>query len=498
MKKILFPVMVLLYSTMCAQIGVNNKDPKATMDITAKTTDGSKSEGLIAPRLTGNQIKAADSQYDTPQIGTIIYATSAASPTSLKTVNITEEGYYYFDSSKVWKKFSIGTGSTGDSTDDAWINDSANSMVKLGTQSNGSSSRTPGTEFVVKDNGSLGIGTTSPNAYAMMDISSSNKGILVPRVALTSNTADLNADGDNDVTNQPKGLLVYNIGTGLLKYVGYVFWDGSEWRALNGTSTAEGTVTALDCLSASLDPSSYTANVQYNGALSIPYSGGNGGYYAGQTITSTGVTGLTAKLDPGSFANGNGILKYYVSGTPSASTPTLANFAINIGGKNCTASVGAGSKGVLSEYAQVNFESYGTGSGGVAGNGTLATVLPGAVNIARVKRITEAIFRIDFNVPFVDNNYIVAGTVWEGALNNANNVQPQMYAPNYITITTNALSTAIANDTDVRPISPTNPSYNLEARQIVMKDASSYVVKYRTHFYVVEGYNAAPIVGVLY
>ncbi len=33
---------------------------------------------------------------------------------------------------------------------------------------------------------SVGIGTTTPNTFSMLDISSSNKGLLLPRIALTS------------------------------------------------------------------------------------------------------------------------------------------------------------------------------------------------------------------------------------------------------------------------------------------------------------------------
>lgn len=82
------------------QVGINNTAPKATLDITAKTTDGSKPEGVIAPRLTGDQIKDADAQYGSAQVGTIIYATSATNSPTTKTANITAPGYYYFDGTK--------------------------------------------------------------------------------------------------------------------------------------------------------------------------------------------------------------------------------------------------------------------------------------------------------------------------------------------------------------------------------------------------------------
>jgi uncharacterized protein (TIGR02145 family) len=67
--------------------------------------------------------------------------------------------------------------------------------------------------------------------------------------------------------------------------------------------------------------------------IDIPYSGAFGGTHNGQTVTSTGVTGLTATLAAGTFANGSGNLTYVITGTPSE--VGVASFAINIGGKTC-------------------------------------------------------------------------------------------------------------------------------------------------------------------
>ncbi|SMP14860.1 hypothetical protein [Chryseobacterium profundimaris] len=106
---------VLLYSTVfLAQVGINNNIPKATLDVTAKTTDGSKPEGLLVPRLTGDQIQTADAQYTADQKGIIIYATSAPAVPAGKTANMTAEGYYFFDGS-VWQKI-INTASGDAST----------------------------------------------------------------------------------------------------------------------------------------------------------------------------------------------------------------------------------------------------------------------------------------------------------------------------------------------------------------------------------------------
>lgn len=67
--------------------------------------------------------------------------------------------------------------------------------------------------------------------------------------------------------------------------------------------------------------------------FSIPYSGGDGSNYEGQTLSSTGLAGLTASLQAGTFANGSGTLTYTITGTPSNSGS--AGFTINIGGQSC-------------------------------------------------------------------------------------------------------------------------------------------------------------------
>jgi uncharacterized protein (TIGR02145 family) len=70
---------------------------------------------------------------------------------------------------------------------------------------------------------------------------------------------------------------------------------------------------------------------------SVPYTGGNGGSYAAQTVSSTGVVGLTATLSAGSLANGAGSLTYTITGTPT--TSGSASFAITLGGQSCAFNV---------------------------------------------------------------------------------------------------------------------------------------------------------------
>jgi hypothetical protein len=70
----------------------------------------------------------------------------------------------------------------------------------------------------------IGVGTTTPNTSSVLDVSSSNRGFLLPRVALTSNT-DVTT-----VASPIKGLIVYNKGTGGLAQEGVYVWNGFFWK----------------------------------------------------------------------------------------------------------------------------------------------------------------------------------------------------------------------------------------------------------------------------
>lgn len=74
----------------------------------------------------------------------------------------------------------------------------------------------------------VGINTTSPANGALLDVYSSNKGLLTPKVALT-NTVDVTT-----ITPAASvGLMVYNTATaGSLPFQvtpGFYYWNGSQW-----------------------------------------------------------------------------------------------------------------------------------------------------------------------------------------------------------------------------------------------------------------------------
>ena len=109
---------------------------------------------------------------------------------------------------------------------------------------------------------------------------------------------------------------------------------GNSVRCIADTPGAVG---ALDCSGTTVTGTLTSGQAASGVSASVPYTGGNGGFHSGQTVTSTGVTGLTATLSAGSFVSGAGSLTYDITGTPASGG--TASFALNIGGQTCTLSV---------------------------------------------------------------------------------------------------------------------------------------------------------------
>lgn len=70
----------------------------------------------------------------------------------------------------------------------------------------------------------VGIGTNTPAASAKLEIASTDKGILIPRISIPNLTAAA------PVTTPAVSLLVYN--TNATTGQGYYYWDGTEWVKL--------------------------------------------------------------------------------------------------------------------------------------------------------------------------------------------------------------------------------------------------------------------------
>lgn len=84
---------------------------------------------------------------------------------------------------------------------------------------------------------SVGIGTLTPNASAQLDVSATNKGLLIPHINLTS-ISDLST-----IPSPAAGLLVYNTNTNTAQMPdggGFYFYSGGRWIKLINNSPSGG------------------------------------------------------------------------------------------------------------------------------------------------------------------------------------------------------------------------------------------------------------------
>lgn len=72
----------------------------------------------------------------------------------------------------------------------------------------------------------VGIGTPTPNASAMLDIKSTEGGLLIPRMTETERDA---------ITSPEKSLIIYQTDA----TEGFYYFDGNSWVALGGAGTAD-------------------------------------------------------------------------------------------------------------------------------------------------------------------------------------------------------------------------------------------------------------------
>lgn len=150
----------LMYSQAGGRIGMNTPDPKATLDITAKTDGSLQAEGLMIPRLTGDQIQTMTASIQPGTESLMIYATARPVSPTAKVSKITQPGYYFWNGTD-WE--SMGVNSNIYTSDGAITTTLASRNVDLN-----------GKNLVFSGTGSVGIGT-SPSASAKLDVAGTVK-----------------------------------------------------------------------------------------------------------------------------------------------------------------------------------------------------------------------------------------------------------------------------------------------------------------------------------
>lgn len=131
----------------------------------------------------------------------------------------------------------------------------------------------------VKIGGTDGI----PNASAMLEVQSTNKGILLPRVALTSTTAFA------PLAAHVAGMTVYNTATAGDVTPGQYYNDGTKWNKIANSTDIPTVITASNGLTKTGN------NIVLGGSLTAPTSITT---TAANTLTLSGLSATTATQLP--------------------------------------------------------------------------------------------------------------------------------------------------------------------------------------------------------
>jgi uncharacterized protein (TIGR02145 family) len=197
--------------------------------------------------------------------------------------------------------------------------------------------------------GQVVIGGTDPDTSAVLDIQSLNKGVLLPRLSMSQRDA---------IISPATSLVIFNTTTNCLE-VNLGKPASAEWVRIKCRT---GNISSLNCSSASVTGLT----------IKIPYTDGNGGVYDSQSATSTGITGLTATLPAGNYADGSGSLSWLVSGAPTA--PGIATFSLSSGGYSCSVPFTVVASGAISALDCADAAITGTLEAFVAASGVSASV----------------------------------------------------------------------------------------------------------------------------
>ena len=102
MKKLIYFLLLFFTTLFKSQVGINTTSPETTLHVVGKPTDANHFDGIIAPRITGDQL--SKKSYSNAKIGTVVFVTSPATNLTGQVIHVVESGYYFF-TGNYWVQF---------------------------------------------------------------------------------------------------------------------------------------------------------------------------------------------------------------------------------------------------------------------------------------------------------------------------------------------------------------------------------------------------------
>ena len=249
--------------------------------------------------------------------------------------------------------------------------------------------------FAARAQTNVGVGTTTPHASSALDVSSTTKGFLAPRLTQTQRDA---------IGAPAAGLTIYNTTTNRLNV-----WNGTAWTEVLATPNATQTFAPVTfsftgaAQTYTVPPGVTSLRVTALGSMGSPYNngsvGGSGGRAEGTLAVTPGevltviVGGRGAVWTGGSFqaggfnGGGNSPARFGSGGGGASSnanggaggSPGLSgdNFATATGGEGGTATGGGaggtgdwtGQAGALGQGGEAGTTGYASGDNSAGGGG---------------------------------------------------------------------------------------------------------------------------------
>ena len=160
--------------------------------------------------------------------------------------------------------------------------------------------------FVAYGNAQTGIGTTSPDASAKLDISSTTKGLLTPRMTSTQRAA---------ISSPANGLLIYQTDAPTGFYVNTGSAGSPSWLRINTDWTKSGNDVSFTTGNVGIGTSSPAEKIEVNGNVKANNFIGSGSQLTDVATRVTGSWTLNPGLNYVSFTvNSGGTYSMWVNG----------------------------------------------------------------------------------------------------------------------------------------------------------------------------------------
>ena len=226
----------------------------------------------------------------------------------------------------------------------------------------------------------IGIGTQTPNDNAALEITSPDKGLLIPRIDLGSSaTTFLNGTGANE-----NGMFVYHTGTGLDGEGLYV------WQYNSDTSSGTWLKFVIGDIGEVSEGSTTNATLRWDGSEWIENtsftSDGSGNTSIAGTLDVTGATTFTGAVTASNALTINGLLTASNGFNVSGGAVDLGSSAVDLGTGTVTADGAITANGGVTSTGNISITNDGAGTSGnlaVEGTSTLTgdVTASGALNV---------------------------------------------------------------------------------------------------------------------